>query len=468
MVWLMLGLAMAQDPLEVQAGESVRDAIHAASSGAGDGTVRVFPGADTQGVALVSTARPITIRSAVDEPVEISGLELRNASELHLESVIVPSRSSGAQSRSITLRSGVLTGRDVELKQEGSGHFGLFMYEGEVEIDGLVAKDFRVQRPVYVETSAAARSITLRDCSFAYNRAGIVLFKSSNVDSLTLESCTIVSNSSQSAALVSTGPLDALNVRWSWFGDNETPVATLDIASALHAEVVGSTFCPGRGLPHVKVGAGTRFVALRTVLYGGEQSAGDHLIAVGSNEAWIVNATLLGYPDAATRIHGLSLGAAGAVHLHNTLFVGLDGTVLGASQTGEASHNLLFETPDGWVGERDAALLTESPRFIDAFDPTGCDILPELAPGSPAIASGQTIDAIDDPIVVEGRPDRGAIPFDPTTDDPDDPDDPSDPGAAEVWVTGGCATTPTGGGLWWVGIAALLAGMRRLRRADIG
>lgn len=468
MVWLMLGLAMAQDPLEVQAGESVRDAIHAASSGAGDGTVRVYPGADTRGIAIVSTARPITVRSAVDESVEISGLELRNASELHLESVIVPSRSSGAQSRSITLRSGVLTGRDVELKQEGRGHFGLFMYEGEVEIDGLVAKDFRVQRPVYVETSAAARSITLRDCAFFSNQAGVMLFKSSNIDRLTLESCAFVGNRSQSAALVSTGPLKALSVRWSWFDGNETPVATVDIASAVDAEVVGSTFCPSRGLPHVKVGAGSRFVAHRTVLYGGEQSAGDHLMRIGSSEAWIVNTTLLGYPDAATRIHGLSIGSAGAVRLHNTLFVGLDGTVLGAPQTGEASHNLIFESPDAWVAERDVALLTESPRFIDAFDPTGCDILPELAPGSPAIASGQIIDALDDPIGVDGRPDRGALPFDPTTDNPDDPDDPSDPGATEVWVTGGCATASTGGGMWWTWVAALLVGVRRLRRPDIG
>jgi hypothetical protein len=459
MVAWMFAVAMAQGTVEVLPGQSVRDAIHGAASGA---TVVVHAGATTEGIAWVGAPKRLTVRSATDDLVEISGLRVHDGGELRLERVIVPTRSVGAQSRALTVQGGVLTGDRVALKQESTGAFGLFVGEGSVEIDRLVADGFRGQRPVWAEPQAGSRRVILNDCELTGNQAGVIYFRGANAtgDELRLQRCLVARNASMSSSLVTIDGAGSVKIYASRFLDNTAARGGVEIVqSTAYLGVQTSVFC-GASLPHLALGPADGAVIQRNVLIGGAQGAAP-LVALSASWTGFVHNTLVGYPGATPGTVGLGYAATGGGTIANNLFTGLAATVSPSPTWADVAGNLVYDSGDPYIRANDPRTLTGDPLLVSAFDPTRCGSLPLLTDGSPAVDAGVVVPDLIDPVEDPGAPDIGALPLGSTPEDPDDPDDPLAPGD-EIWVTGGCdGCHGSGGPAAWLGLLALLALRRR-------
>ncbi len=456
MWWMLATLASAQTTVEVPAGASVRDAIQGIS---GEGIVVVSPGADTSGVAWIGPGQVITVRSATGEPVPISGLRVHDGGEAWLGQVQVPTRVVGAQARALTVQGGTVKGSGVTLVQESAGGVGLFLGEGTVELDGLVAEGFVGQRPIWAEPQGGGRTLILRDCVLRGNRSGAIAFAgSSNAgDEIRLEGCTIEDNTSAGAPIIQVGGAAAFKLYGSRFDGNRGVGATVRAVGDLgYLGIQTSVFCPSGGLPHVDGGGAAQVVTQRTVWFGVAGGV-DPLLRVTGPNASIVHDTFVGHPDGAA----VTFGTSGAGVLYNNLFSGV-GQALGAPPTSwNISNNLVFDAGAGWLASVDTAMIDADPGFVDAFDPTSCAVLPHLTPTSPAVDAG-IVPPLPDVVDDAGAPDLGALPlgsFD--TDDPDDTGDNGGPGSEEVWITGGCAAAP--GGVGWAALLALALARRRSR-----
>lgn len=457
MLWIIATLAAAQTTVEVPAGASVRDAIQGIS---GEGIVVVSPGADTSGVAWIGPGMVVTVRSATGDPVPISGLRVHDGGEAWLEQVLVPTRVVGAQARALTVQGGTVKGRGVTLVQETAGGFGLFLGEGTVEVDGLVAEGFVNQRPIWAEPQGGGRTLILRDCTLRGNRSGAVAFAgSSNAgDEIRLEGCTIEGNTSASAPIVQVGGAAAFKVYGSRFDGNRGVGGTVRVVGDLaYLGIHTSVFCPTGGLPHVDAGGAAQVVSQRTVWFGVGATV-EPLLRVAGPNAMIVHDSFVGDPTAGGEGPALTFASSGAGVVYNSLFAGIakvTGMPPGSWNTG---HNLVHDTDAAWLGSVDATTVAADPAFVAEFDPTSCAVLPHLTPTSPAVDAGiaaPVADVVDDP----GAPDLGALPL--GSFDPDDPGDTGGPGGEEVWITGGCASAPGGAG--WVATIALALVRRRSR-----
>lgn len=468
---LLVHLAFAQATVTVGPGESVRDAILPAGRG---GTILVEPGADTSQPCVFSTGVDLTVRSAVAEPVEICAVQLRNGARVHLERVIVPTRSFSqstlpATFRGIHMLDGTLTGTSVELRQTGPAQPGLLQFGGSVEIDDFRVRGFRQQRPIVIENHTAQRTLILRDCELTDNTAGVALLRGTpaNGDQLTLEDCLVHANAAPGSSLLTIEGGGAVRVFGGKFANNQSQHGTLDVVGALDLlDVHTSIFCPSASSPHLRVGPAASAKIHRTVFYSPAGVASPLSVDSQQGYPWIVQNTFLGGAGAAER--AVAFGASGSGVLANNIFYELAAIAPQPPAGGQVFRNLVFGDAPAWLSADDADSILADPEFVDRFDPTSCEVLPLLTSGSPAVDAGVEIPEITDPVDDPGSPDLGALPLrDVDPGDPADPNDPVEPDPPdERWLTGGaCASLATPSGWLPILLGLALAGLRgRSRR----
>lgn len=461
MLIVLLSLFAAAEEIEVSPGESVRDAIHAAPTGA---TVRVHAGADTSGIAWVSD-KSVTIRSATSDMVEISGLTVQEGGEAHLIDVEIPTRSQGAQYRALIVQRGTVTGERVRLVQSPQGGFGLFLGGGTVDIDGFIAEGFRGSSAIRIESQLdMPRSLTLSSCLLNDNLPALSVGQHTgrpmDGDVLALHDCVVSNNAHPGLGI---GHIGTVTITGTRFLNNPQVALAIDAPpTSGQVTIHTSEFCGNLSLPNIDIMNASHTDIHRNVIVGPCCEVGASLVRIRGGDARLVNNTAIAQPEGPTI--GYRLDTPGEVQIANNIFGGLTRAITSGSTALEVTHNLMYDMADDQLHSLDAALISQDPRFVDSYDITSCASLPHLQEHSPAIDAGIDIADLDDPVTDEGPRDIGALPFQ-ASQDPDNGGgnngDPLD--GEELWITGGgcrCASTT---GPWWLGGLAILLALARRR-----
>jgi hypothetical protein len=375
--------ALAAD-IPVGAGKSIARAIGAAADG---DVVIVAAGADASGTASIDDVA-ITVRSATDERVEIPALLVSDAS-VHLEHVAVRAADRGAYSQVMAVYSSTITGDDVAFSESAVyADLGVVLDDATFEVTRLRLEGFS-GKPFYPQ---AASVIHLTDARvYDMTRPLVDISQIAFGTEVIIDGGVFESNPSPYGLFIVEGNTEGkLTIRGATFLDNGTGDGNASVASVLSGAatfiVERSLFCGNRS-PSLEAGD-VGALTLHRDWFGVESGAAVELHGPGA----ITHTT---FTQA-----GLAVDVP--VTLTNTLLV--DAEVSGP----------LVGDHVGWFSEdavgTDGAVVTGTdPGFDPNFDPTGCDVPPWLAAGSPAIDMGNPALPLEDGDV--GAPDLGAFPF---------------------------------------------------------